>query len=73
MAGLDGRLQAGAVVEREQDVGDRRAVSHDDNLAFWLMTAAVFPRNRGSLNSPLGGIGPRQGRETGWGFSRKRS
>ena len=34
MAGLHGGLQAGAVVEREQDVGDRRAVSHDDNLAF---------------------------------------
>ena len=73
MAGLHGRLQAGAMVEREQDVGDRRAVSHDDNLAFWLMAAAVFPRNRGSLNSPLGGIGPRQGRETGRGLSRKRS
>jgi hypothetical protein len=34
MAGLHGRLQAGAMVEREQDVGDRRAVSHDENLAF---------------------------------------
>ena len=34
MAGLHGGLQAGAVVEREQDVGDRRAVGHDDNLAF---------------------------------------
>ena len=63
MAGLHGRLQACAVVEREQDVGDRRAVSHDDNLAFWLMAAAVFPRNRGSLNSPLGGIRPARGRE----------
>ena len=30
MAGLHGRLQPGAVVEREQDVGDRRAVCHDE-------------------------------------------
>src|SRR5213075_387684 len=63
MTGLHGRLQACAMVEREQDVGDRRAVSHDDNLAFWLMAAAVFPRNRGSLNSPPGGIRPAQGCE----------
>ena len=63
MTGLHGRLQAGAMVEREQDIGDRRAVSHDDNLAFWLMAAAVFPRNRGSLNSPLDGIRPAWGRE----------
>jgi hypothetical protein len=34
MARLHGRLQASAMVEREQDVGDRRAVSHDDNLAL---------------------------------------
>ncbi len=28
MAGLDGGLQPGAVVERKQDVVDRRAVGH---------------------------------------------
>jgi len=28
MAGFHGRLQAGAMVEREQDVRDRRAVGH---------------------------------------------
>ena len=28
MAGLDGGLQAGAMVERKQHVGDRRAVGH---------------------------------------------
>jgi hypothetical protein len=60
------------VVEREQDVINRRAVSHDDNLALTGNWAAVFPRNRGCLNSPMGGIGPRQGRETGRGLSRKR-
>jgi hypothetical protein len=34
MAGLHGGLQAGAVIEREQDVIDRRAVGHGDNLAL---------------------------------------
>ncbi len=61
MAGLHGRLQAGAVVEREQNVGDRRAIGHDENLAFGLMAAAVFPRNPGRLNSPMAGIGPPPG------------
>ena len=33
MAGLDGRLQAGAMIEGEQHVVDRRAIGHDHGLA----------------------------------------
>jgi hypothetical protein len=61
MAGLHGGRKARAVVEREQDVRDRRAVGHDEISLFRKSVAAVFPRNRGGLNSPIEGdwAGPR--------------
>src|SRR3954470_17346908 len=57
MAGLDGRLQAGAMVESQQHVVDRRAVGHGRSLArSWGTELAVFPRNRGPLNCRDGEI-----------------
>ena len=47
MAGLHGGLEAGAVVERKQDVVDRRAVGHDDNLAFRITGGCRLPTKPG--------------------------
>ena len=59
MPGLHGSLQAGAMIEGQQHVVDRRAVGHDRvSLADWEQQAAVFPRNRAALNSPGGEIEP---------------
>src|SRR5258707_1674828 len=50
MAGLHGGLKACTVIEREQDVGDRRAVGHDGHLALTenrgcrLPTKPAFPQ-----------------------------
>ena len=72
MAGLHGRLQAGAVVEREQDVGDRRAVSHDDNLAL-TGTGLPYSHETGVVSTLRWAVlGRARGRKTGRGLSRKR-
>ena len=61
MAGLHGGLKARAMVEREQDVIDRRAVGHDEISLFRKSAAAVFPRNRGALNSQMAVLGGPEG------------
>ena len=53
MAGLDGGLQARAVIEGQQHVVDRRAVGHGGVSLSGNRRAAVFPRNPGSLNSQV--------------------
>jgi hypothetical protein len=56
MAGFQRGLQAGAMVEGEQHVVDRRTIGHDlVSLARRGWRTAVFSRNRHSLNSPGGG------------------
>ena len=55
MAGFHGGLQAGAMIEGEQHVVDRRAVGHG-GVSRRGPRAAVFPRNRPSLNSPGAGM-----------------
>jgi hypothetical protein len=56
MAGFQCGLQAGAMVEGEQHIVDRRTIGHDlVSLARRGWRTAVFSRNRHSLNSPGGG------------------
>jgi hypothetical protein len=45
------------MIEGQQHVIDRRAIGHGRGLALGLEhQSQVFPRNRRSLNSPMGGM-----------------
>src|SRR5258707_6363076 len=52
------------MIERKQDVVDRRAIGHDGTRSGQEQRAAVFPRNQRSLNSPMAVLS-RAGAETG--------